>query len=208
MGAEPRQVRVPFERLAGWFERYDVAHPDTTWRVDPASAVAESPDGTHVRIAVPIPPLEVATLEGLVAHVGRPWRIGVLLVRKGGFAVALLEGTTEVESKTGRRHVQGRTKAGGWSQHRFARRRDNQAQAAFDAAAGHVHRLLGGAAGTLDLLGIGGDRQAVANVLAHRDLRPLADLPQTWLGGVPDPTRAVLDAAVKDARSVEVRISP
>ena len=70
-------------------------------------------------------------------------RWGVLLVRKGGFAVARLEGDRIVESKVGQRHVQGRTKAGGQSQQRFARRRDNQARQAYEAAADHAARILG-----------------------------------------------------------------
>ena len=69
---------------------------------------------------------------------------GVLLVRKGGFAVARLERDRLVESKVGQRHVQGRTKAGGQSQQRFARRRDNQARQAYEAAADHAARILGG----------------------------------------------------------------
>ena len=68
---------------------------------------------------------------------------GVLLVRKGGFAVARLAAERLVESKVGQRHVQGRTKAGGQSQQRFARRRDNQARQAYEAAADHAARILG-----------------------------------------------------------------
>ena len=67
----------------------------------------------------------------------------MLLVRKGGFAVARLAGDRIVESKVGQRHVQGRTKAGGQSQQRFARRRDNQARQAYEAAAEHAARILG-----------------------------------------------------------------
>jgi len=200
----PRVVRVPFARFPGWVQRYDAAHPGSVWGVDPGHARAESPDGTRVRVDVPSGPLAEPTMAGLLAHLETPRSVGVVLVRKGGFGVALLRGAQVVESKVGRRHVQGRTKAGGWSQHRFARRRDNQAQAAFDAAAGHVRRILVGAAGGLDLLGTGGDRQAVASVLANPDLRPLADVPTMWLGGVPDPSRAVLDAAITNVRSVVV----
>ncbi|MDX6309838.1 MAG: hypothetical protein QOI06_2884 [Nocardioidaceae bacterium] len=203
---EPRLVRVPFERLDGWLLRYDGAHPGTAWRVTGQDVRTESPDGTRLRIAVPFAPLTEETLDGLSAHLQRPWDVGVVLVRKGGFAVASLRGREVVESKIGRRHVQGRTKAGGWSQHRFARRRDNQARAAFDAAAGHVQRVLGRVSGRLDLLGTGGDRKAVASVLAHPELSWLAAAPQTWLGGVPDPNRDVLDEAVTRVRSVEVSI--
>src|SRR5699024_11147293 len=83
---------------------------------------------------------------------------GILLVRRGGFAVARLDGARLVEHKVGQRHVQGRTRAGGQSQQRFARRRANQARAAYQAAADHAARIL-----TLDVreLVTGGDRAAV-----------------------------------------------
>ena len=96
-----------------------------------------------------------------------------MLVRKGGFAVARLEGAAVAESKVGQRHVQSRSKAGGWSQQRFARRRDNQAQAAYDAASGYVHEILLPHARDLDLLVTGGDRAAVDAVFGFRALTPL-----------------------------------
>ncbi len=203
-----RLVRVPFDRVPGWVTRYDAAHPGTVWVVAATAARAESPDGSRVSIAVPFEPLTDATLLGLTAHLARSWQVGIVLVRRGGFAVARLDGPTVTESKIGRRHVQGRTKAGGWSQQRFARRRDNQARAAFDATAGHVQRLLAGPSRSLHLLAAGGDRQAVASVLAHPELAGLQRVPQSWLGGLPDPTRAVLDGAVAQVRSVEITISP
>ena len=84
-----------------------------------------------------------ADVEAFMAAITTPDRWGVLLVRKGGFAVARLEHENIVDSKVGQRHVQGRTKAGGQSQQRFARRRDNQARAAYEAAADHAARILG-----------------------------------------------------------------
>jgi Actinobacteria/chloroflexi VLRF1 release factor len=204
----PRLVRVPFERVPGWVTRYGAAHLDTRWVVGPDAVVAQSPDGARARIAVPFAPLPEPSLDALYAHLERAWRIGMVLVRRGGFAVVRLEGPTVADSKIGRRHVQGRTKAGGWSQQRFARRRDNQARAAFDAAAEHVERLLAPHAGSLHLLASGGDRQAVASVLAHPQLARLAALPQTWLGGVPDPNRTVVDAAITDVRSVDITLTP
>jgi hypothetical protein len=197
---------VPFERVPGWIGRYDAAHPATSWVVEPDRVRADSPDGTRVGIDVPFEPLTDVSLAGLAAHLERPWRIGIVLVRRGGFAVARLEGASVGESKIGRRHVQGKTKAGGWSQQRSARRRDNQARAAFDAAAEHVERLRTGAGVTLDRLACGGDRQAVASVRAHPELAALAGLPQRWLGGLPDPTRDTLDGAITQARSVEVTL--
>lgn len=198
---------MPFERVDGWIRRYDEAHPGTTWTVSAESVQAASPDGTMIRLPVPIGVLSEQSVAGLVAHLARPWRIGVVLVRRGGFAVARVVGPDVVADKVGRRHVQGRTKAGGWSQHRFARRRDNQARAAFDAAADHAERILRPQASRLDLLAVGGDRQAVAAVLAHPTLAALADRPRCWLGGVADPNRAVLLDAIQQARSVQVAIT-
>jgi hypothetical protein len=126
----------------------------------------------------------------------------VLLVRKGGFAVARLEGLRMVECKVGQRHVQGRTKAGGQSQQRFARRRDNQARQAYEAAADHAARILGGLGGPVVT---GGDRTAVDDVLADARVRSLR-VTGPWLA-VPDPRRGVLEQAVRDAcaAAVEVR---
>ncbi|MEP6667400.1 MAG: acVLRF1 family peptidyl-tRNA hydrolase, partial [Nocardioidaceae bacterium] len=152
-------------------------------------------------------PLPEPSLASLLVHLARPWQLGVLLVRRGGFAVAWVVGPEIAEAKTGQRHVQGRTKAGGWSQQRFARRRDNQARAAFDAAAGHVARILGPLAASLDLITTGGDRQAVDTVLAARELASLAELPRLWIGPVADPRRGVLEEAVQRARSLEITLT-
>jgi len=156
---------------------------------------------------VPFAPLTDASLQGLIAHLRQPWEVGILLVRRGGFAVAHLTGTETRDSKVGKRHVQGRSKAGGWSQQRFARRRDNQAKAAFDAAAEHADRLLSPVVSRLDLVATGGDRKAVEAVLARRELAPLSERPQHWLGGVADPRRDVLLRAIVQVRSLDVAIT-
>lgn len=203
---EPRLVTVAWERLPGWIERYDVRHPDTTWTVSPRLVTANSGDGTRVAFGVPLGDLTDLSLAGLRSHLQHPWRIGIVLVRRGGFAVARLVGERVVESKVGQRHVQGRSKAGGWSQQRFARRRDNQAVAAFDAAASHVGRLLVPHATSLDLLATGGDRQAVRTVLTLPAVSALSELPQLWVGAFPDPRRDVLTAAIAAAGSVRIEI--
>jgi len=131
---------------------------------------------------------------------------GLVLVRKGGFAIARLHGQSTLASKVGRRHVQGRTKAGGQSQQRFARRRANQAREAYEAAAEHAVALLAGHARTLDAVVCGGDRQAVHEVFADSRLAPLAALrAEPWLD-VPDPRRGVLDRAVVDGASVIIEV--
>ena len=101
-------------------------------------------DGSHFAARLPFATSYAGPAEAgaFAAAAVAPGRWGVLLVRKGGFAVARLAGAEMVEHKIGQRHVQGRTKAGGQSQQRFARRRDNQARQAYEAAADHAARIL------------------------------------------------------------------
>jgi hypothetical protein len=144
---------------------------------------------------------EVAAELAAAAAGAVPADWGLLLVRKGGFAVARLSGTELVEHKVGQRHVQGRSKAGGWSQQRFARRRANQAREAYEAAADHAARILDGLAGPVVT---GGDHAAVQDVLADPRLVRLR-VCEPWLP-VPDPRRDVLDAAVADATGIRITV--
>ena len=198
-------VLVPRERVARWFENFAARHGASTFDVSAGSLHVVAADGASARARLPFG----ETFEGpadpqaLSAAVTMPRRWGILLVRKGGFAVASVEQGAVAASKVGQRHVQGRSKAGGQSQQRFARRRDNQARAAYEAAAEHAVRVL---AGPVDALVCGGDRSAVDAVLEDARLRPLADVRvEPWLA-VPDPRRVVLDRAVLDAASVQVTV--
>ncbi len=202
-----RVVSVPFGRVAGWVERFDVRHPATAWTFDAVGARAISPDGARASFSVPFPPLDRTDLAGLIAHLDVSREVGVILVRRGGFAVAHVVGAEIVQAKVGQRHVQGKTKAGGWSQQRFARRRDNQAREAYAAAAEHVVRILDNATHRLAELVLGGDQAGVQAVLDDRRLIDLAAVPRHWIGGVADPRRRVLEAAVEKARSVEITVA-
>ena len=198
-------VLVPPSRVVRWFENFEVRHDGAAYDVVEGCLRAAAGDGSTAEAALPFgqgydgPPLP----EELAAAVVPPSRWGILLVRKGGFAVARLSDDQLSEHKIGQRHVQGRTKAGGQSQQRFARRRDNQARAAYDAAADHAARIL---TGRLEALVTGGDRSAVDAVLDDPRLSAVAarrtDL---WLD-TPDPKRAVLDQAVVDACSVAIHV--
>ena len=143
---------------------------------------------------------------GFVASAVTPRRIGLLLARKGAVAIGVAEGTELVASKVDTRYVQGRTAAGGWSQHRFARRRDNQAKAALGDAADLAVRLLLPEAAALAALVCGGDRRAVDGALADRRLAPLVPLRAERSLDVPEPRHAVLVAAVGAARAVRILV--
>ncbi|HET7386441.1 MAG TPA: acVLRF1 family peptidyl-tRNA hydrolase [Nocardioidaceae bacterium] len=197
---------VPPERVAGWWRNFSVRHGETGFLVDDGRLRGTGADGEIADVSLPFGrdydgPADPAAF---AASSMQPCRWGLLLVRKGGFAVAAVDGAEVTESKIGRRHVQGRTKAGGQSQQRFARRRDNQARAAYAAAADHAARILLPA--HPEALVCGGDRAAVEAVLADPRLVHLdAVRCEPWLP-VPDPRRSVLDQAVADGRSVRIRL--
>ena len=194
------EVLVPPARLPRWTENFVARHGGTTLAVVDGALTGTAADGSDFAARLPLDAAYAGPADpaALAAACEPPARWGVLLVRKGGYAVALLEGPRLVGSKTGSRHVQGRTKAGGQSQQRFARRRENQARAAYDAATDHAARVLG----DVPLLVTGGDHEAVAAVLADRRLAG-ASVVGPWLA-VPDPRRAVLEQAVQDAQAVRV----
>src|SRR5262249_51084859 len=78
-------------------------------------------------------PADPADLAGLIAgHAAEDRTVGVFLVRLGGFAAGVFTGSPPrlISSKVGTRLVHGRSAAGGQSQQRFARRRENQAASA------------------------------------------------------------------------------
>jgi hypothetical protein len=197
------EVLVPGERLVRWVENFGRRHGEPDMEVVDGGLVGEAPDGSRFAARLPFGRSYAgpADPEAFAASVAAPQAWGVLLVRKGGFAVARMSGRRLVEHKVGQRHVQGRTKAGGQSQQRFARRRDNQARQAYEAAADHAVRLLGQAPMPVVT---GGDHAGVDEVLADPRLRRLG-VTGPWLV-VPDPRRAVLDAAIADALAVRVHV--
>lgn len=203
MTSAPTRVLVGPQRWERWVLNFRGRHGATALSVVDGGLHGVASDGSAFVARLPF----AASYAGLpdaaaFATAARPpadW--GVLLVRKGGFAVARLAGDRTVASKVGQRHVQGRTKAGGQSQQRFARRRDNQARQAFEAAADHAARLLGDLAGPLVT---GGDHTAVHEVLADARLGRLVPI-DPWLP-VPDPRRGVLEGAVRDAGAVLVEV--
>jgi hypothetical protein len=198
-------VLVPSARVERWFDNFAARHGATRLGVRDGALEARAADGSAALARLPFGsayhgPADPAAFASAVTH---PARWGVLLVRKGGFAVARMRGEALVVHKVGQRHVQGRTKAGGQSQQRFARRRDNQARAAYEAAVGHACRVLEGG---VDVLVTGGDRAAVEHCLADPLLmRLVGRVDARWLPTA-DPRRTVLDQAVADAAAVTVEV--
>src|ERR1700722_9821387 len=122
-----RRVSVASVRLAIWLTGFRDRHGEIQVRRSDNTVQLSAEDGSTASIEVPFPPLAGGRADGLpdgpdeaddvlaalIAHVERPRRIGVLLVRRGGYAAGVFEGTELTSSKVGSSYVQGTTKAGG-----------------------------------------------------------------------------------------------
>jgi peptide subunit release factor 1 (eRF1) len=131
----------------------------------------------------------------------------VILVRRGGYAVGVFDGRQLRSSKVGRTYVQGRTKAGGWSQQRYARRRTQQADNAYAAAADTAAQVLLPVVNELEAVVGGGDRSGVDSVLADPRLRPLRALLTGRVLATPDPRLDVLRRFGDQLRAVEISLN-
>ena len=151
-----------------------------------------------------------AAAEGLAAHAAADRTVGVLLVRLGGYAVGVFTGSPPrlIDSKTGSRPVHGRSAAGGWSQHRFARRRENQAATALRAAADAAAEVFGRyGPGRLDAVVLGGDKRSAAGLGADPRLEKyLAKATGRFLT-VPDPRLAVLRDIPRAFLAIRIRLT-
>ncbi|MEU8610098.1 acVLRF1 family peptidyl-tRNA hydrolase [Actinoplanes sp. NPDC048791] len=197
-----RWVDVAPERLARWLENFAGRHGP--WTADGLLLTAE--DGATAELAAPPGSPATKDLDELRRAAGESRRIGLLLARKGAVAVGVADGPKLVVSKVDTHYVQGRTAAGGWSQQRFARRRDNQAKAAAADGAGIAARLLLPEVRTLSALVTGGDHTAVDTILAAVPLQPLAALRSDRFLEVPEPRKTVLEDAIAQARAVRILV--
>ncbi len=173
--AAERTVRVPPERLRRWLDGFAERHGPLTAQLADRTLRLSGADGAAASIDLVwgVPPSGADAVEAVIGEFQRPRRVGVLLVRRRAHAVGIFEGPDLVCGRHGSHYVQGRTKAGGWSQQRYARRREHQADRSFAAAADDVERVLLPEASSLEALVLGGDRTALAAVLADPRFEPL-----------------------------------
>lgn len=218
-----RWVEVTPERFPTWAGAFERRHGGASATGGPAVLILAAGDGAVAECHVPFPPMpagpaaDTAETAGTVAecaaaaaaHSAAARTVGVLLVRLGGFAAGVFAGSPPelIASKTGSRLVHGRSAAGGWSQHRFARRREKQAAEALDAAAGAAARVFGGFPGELDAVVLGGDRRTAAGLRDDPRLRPyLARATERFLT-VPDPRLPVLRDTPRRFRAIRIRLT-
>ena len=205
-----RWIAVAPERLDRWLTGFVERHGESGWVLPDGVVTVSGADGTTACCHPPFPPLltdPTLPYGGLLAHALSDRRVAVLLVRRGGHAAGIFEGAALIASKVGSRHVQGRTAAGGWSQHRFARRRDGQTHLALGAAADVAARVLvDEAVPAVDHLVTGGDKRLIAQVLEDPRLAGLRRLVTDRVLDVPDPKLTVLRATPAAFRAVHILV--
>lgn len=205
-----RDLSIPPERLERWLTGFADRHGTVQSIPRPDTVTVTAADGSVAECKVPFPPLNVDQNQefgGLLDHAKTERMVGVLLVRRGGFAAGVFRGSALLSSKVGSRHVQGRSAAGGQSQQRFARRRDKQAREAFEAAAEVTVRILSPYVPEFDAVVVGGDRTAIDHVLADRRLTLVRDLVVPPHLPVPDPKLAVLKGCPDKFRAVRIALT-
>ena len=237
-GGSAKWLDVSATRFPGWISSFARRHGDSApLLAAPADGVVlfTAADGAVAECHPPFaesfapPPglTDPGELAGLIAaHARTPRAVGVLLVRLGGYAAGVFTGYPPAlaDSKVGSRLVHGRSAAGGWSQHRFARRREKQANEALDAAAAAAVLIFttrrpqpptpgrpvaaGQPAATrLDAVVLGGDRRAVAELRDDPRLAPYFALAAERFLTVPDPKRAVLLETPRLFTAVRIRLT-
>jgi len=216
-------VDVPPERLVPWTVRFVGRHGggpvSSVSRAEGGAVVTfTAEDGATAECHPPFPPLPpaqdgadpAAQAALMAAHALADRTIGVLLVRLGGYAVGVFAGSPPrlVSSKTGSRLVHGRSAAGGRSQHRFARRRENQAATALRAAADTAAEVFGRfGPGGLDAVVLGGDKRSIAGLHGDARLVPYLDRATDRFLTVPDPRLAVLKDTPRAFLAIRIRLT-
>ena len=160
-------VRKRLEPLAGGPGRTVYAHSAVRIETAEETITVRPPFGlAYARVH------ESVELGPLFEELTRDHVVAAVLVRLGGFAVGLFEGERLVVSKVGSRFVKGRHRKGGSSSGRFGRRREEQARALIEAAAGTAGTVLEPHRARIEHVALGGDRAAARKVV---ELLP-------WLG--------------------------
>jgi hypothetical protein len=208
--ASTRTTFVSGPRLAGWVGRFAASHGDLGIEDHDDGVRLTAADGATALLQAPWPDdgrpgRGSGMVERLASLACQPRTVGLLLVRRGGYGVAVASEGTILAAKTGSKYVQSRSAAGGQSQQRFARRRANQADAMVEAVAEQARLIFAGQ--TFEYIVPGGDRALADDVLALPALKPWAGLPRLAYLDVPDPRAAVLKKAAADACAVRVTVT-
>ena len=204
--AQGSEVLVPAARVERWVLNFGGRHGGTALGVAGGALTGSASDGSTFTARLPLGASYsgLPDAAGFAAAVAAPAQWGVLLVRKGGFAVARLEG-----ERHGR--VQGRAAArpgphqGRWAEPAALRPTPRQPGAPGLRGGRRPRRADPGRAAPR-LAGRDRGRPRRGGRGAGRPGLDRLVVVGPWLA-VPDPRRAVLEQAVADALSVRVEVT-
>jgi Actinobacteria/chloroflexi VLRF1 release factor len=99
-----------------------------------------------------------ANLRTMLKH---DWRLGLILIRLGQYAIGLFKGEQLLDSQTGTGLVHARHSKGGSSSQRFARHREKQIETFFTRIEGHARELIEPHVREIDYVLYGGTRDTL-----------------------------------------------
>ncbi|MCC9196425.1 Vms1/Ankzf1 family peptidyl-tRNA hydrolase [Arthrobacter sp. zg-Y820] len=180
-----RSTFVSADRLPGWLERFAAGNGELTLTPEHGGLHLLAANGTEADLLAPWPddgrPGRGSNdVERLVSLAGQSRTLGIVLLRRGGFAVGVARDGVLLASKAGSRYVQSRT-----------------AEQAARIFAEHPP----------EYLVFGGDRPLLEVLAREPVFRPWSALARLRFLDVQDPKAAALAKAAKDAASVFIRIS-
>lgn len=197
MNHAQRTAHVPADRLTGWVNRFAAAHQGLESAVDTDDGVVLAMrDGATALLTPPWPDdgrpgRGAGLMERLVSLAAQERRLGLVLVRRGGYAVGVAVAGKLVAHKVGAASARSR---GG-----------DHGAAVVERAAAEAVKVFAGQA--FEYLATGGDKQLIESVLASPQLRTVAARPRLVPLAVPDPKMVVLEKAAADFCAVRIQIS-
>lgn len=181
-----RTALVAAARLQGWVERFAASHGPVAEDLDDGGVLLRAADGATALMRAPWPadgrPGRGATEVDRLASLATQERgLGLLLVRKGGYAIAAASGSTILASKSGNRFLEAK------------------------ATAEHAVRIF--TEHRIEYLVPGGDRVLVEQVLAQPLLRNIAVRERLAFLDVQAPKNAALAKAAADACAIRITVT-
>lgn len=185
---------------------------------DLAKIVASSKTGAAIfwslwRVLLVLPPFPIkekyiaqgCELESLRSQLERDYKIALILVRLGAYAIGVCQGERLIVSKVGSGLIHARHKKGGWSQQRYRRHREKQIESFMSRICAHIEAEIVPKGKDLDYVVYGGSQEAIGwlkkscPLLGKFDNRALASLLT-----IPKPKRTVLEQMVRSVWSSRV----
>jgi peptide subunit release factor 1 (eRF1) len=178
-----------------------------------AEKAAKSPTGSVTLYLIdrgsviypPFPVTETALHRGfesapLKSMLEKNWKLGLILIRLGKWAIGIYEGEKLVDSQAGTGLVHARHHKGGSSANRFARHREKQMEYFFTRIEGHARELLEPRLKEFDYFLYGGARDTLLRMQKQcRFFKLLEGRVVDRLLSVREPRRSSLEEAINQA---------